>query len=190
MDVQNPYQTPTAPVAADDTGATYQPRLFALSGRIGRWRYLAYSMTGPILAMMLAMLPAIAVQALGLNTLGMILLAMGMAAVMVYALSITVRRLNDMDMSGRMCLLMIVPLANIAMWLLLVLKGGSAGANRYGLPPGPNSIGVIIAALIFPFGIGILAAISIPAYQNYVHRAHAAQAAHALQEPSAGAPTF
>lgn len=190
MDVQNPYQSPTAPVAGTDTGATYQPRLFALSGRIGRWRYLAYSMSGPILAMMLAMLPAIAVQALGFNTMGMILMAMGMAAVMVYALSITVRRLNDMDMSGWMCLLMIVPIANVAMWLLLALKGGTSGANRYGLPPGPNNFGVILAALIFPFGIGILAAISIPAYQNYVQRTHAAQAAHTLQEPSVGSPTF
>ena len=54
---------------------------------------------------------------------------------------------------------------------------GTSGSNRFGAPPPPNSTGVILLALILPiiFVIGIVAAIAIPAYQDYATRARASQ---------------
>ena len=49
--------------------------------------------------------------------------------------------------------------------------------NKYGLPPAPNSVLVVIGSLAMPLVavLGIVAAIAIPAYQDYVQRAEAAE---------------
>jgi hypothetical protein len=69
--------------------------------------------------------------------------------------------------------LLIVPLAPLAFWI----ARGSDGPNRFGNPPPPNSTGAVMLALILPlvFVVGILAAIAVPAYHDYVKRAQAAQ---------------
>jgi hypothetical protein len=69
-------------------------------------------------------------------------------------------------------------------WLL---KSGTPGENRYGAPPPPNGTGVIVAAWLtlgIPVIVGILAAISLPAYQNYVMRAKAAQMQQQQSQPA------
>jgi hypothetical protein len=59
------------------------------------------------------------------------------------------------------------------LYLVLLIMPGTPGANRFGDPPPPNTAGVILLALILPavFIIGFIAAIAIPAYQDYVGRA-------------------
>ena len=70
-------------------------------------------------------------------------------------------------------LLNLVPLANLALYLVLLIMPGTQGANRFGDPPPPNSTGVIVLALVVPIiaVIGLVAAIAIPAYQDYTERA-------------------
>jgi hypothetical protein len=84
-----------------------------------------------------------------------------------------IQRAHDMDWGGWASLLCLIPLVN----LIFVFKAGTLGVNRFGAPPPPNGIGVKIGAFVM-FGIfflgGILAAIAIPAYQQYVQRTHAA----------------
>jgi Tfp pilus assembly protein FimT len=68
------------------------------------------------------------------------------------------------------------------LYLTLLIMPGTQGTNRFGDPPPPNTTGVILLALVLPLVLvaGILAAIAIPAYQNYAERARgAAQAASA-----------
>ena len=79
-----------------------------------------------------------------------------------------------MNLSGWFSLLALIPLVG----LVWVFKGGTPGANRFGAPPPPNTLGVKIIACVFPliFVIGILAAIALPAYQQYTVKARAAQA--------------
>ena len=81
----------------------------------------------------------------------------------------TIQRSHDFGMSGWFALLWLVPLANLAFWFI----PGTDGANRYGAKTPPNGLGVLIGVWIVPllFVGGIIAAVSIPAYQDYVTRA-------------------
>ena len=49
---------------------------------------------------------------------------------------------------------------------------GTRGANNYGKPPPPNTTGAVVLACIVPviMIVGIVAAIAIPAYQDYAQR--------------------
>ena len=89
--------------------------------------------------------------------------------VLVFNVFWTIRRLNDCNMSGWLTFVFILPLINLVLWIL----PGTRGANRYGPMPPPNGIGVILLALLMPViaVLGILAAIAIPAYQDYTIRA-------------------
>jgi type IV pilus assembly protein PilA len=68
---------------------------------------------------------------------------------------------------------MFVPLVNMLFWFV----PGTAGENRFGKRTPPNTIGVILLACILPvvFVLGILAAIAIPAYQDYTLRAQVSE---------------
>jgi uncharacterized membrane protein YhaH (DUF805 family) len=173
-----PQSELTDPVSKE----TYTPKFFALDGRIGRVRYLAYSIGAGLLMMpvmillvgMSAFTGALTDSAGGGGLFG---------ALIAYGLSFAVtvilarRRLHDLGKTAWLGLLLFVPFVNFIVALWMLFAAGDAQANEYGPPPGPNTKGVIILAWILPviFVVGILAAISIPAYQDYVNKARAAQ---------------
>jgi uncharacterized membrane protein YhaH (DUF805 family) len=168
--VTNPYSPPQTMVndVAQD-GETYQPRVFQWNGRIGRLRYLAYSIGLTLLLMPVYM---------GLLALGSASLAF-VAAVLIFlgggAISITLgkRRLNDMGYKGWQSVGLLIPLVNLAVGLWLTFGAGDPHTNRYGPPACANSRGVIILAWMLPVVmiVGIIAAISLPAYQGYTNKA-------------------
>ncbi|MEX1033816.1 MAG: DUF805 domain-containing protein [Cellvibrionaceae bacterium] len=173
----NPY---AAPSAADigSGESTYEPQVFSFAGRIGRLRYLAYGLAWSFAIMAgAALLGGVLSVVSGSATLvgGLMLLMYG--AMLVPTFAMAVRRLNDLNYSGWLSLLMIVPFVNFIVALILIFAPGSSGENNYGPAPGPNSTGVVVAALIMPVVavIGIVAAIALPAYQDYVTRAQATQ---------------
>lgn len=170
---QSPYATPQAPVgeALPEYG---ELQYFSVQGRIGRVRYLGWSM-----AMILALIPAFALfaalTAVSHTLGGLVLIAacIGMAVVSIF---FGVQRLHDIGWSGWLWLLNFVPVVGSVMALLMLLVPGTTGANRYGPPPPPNSRGVVAlawASILVPI-VGILAAIAIPAYQGYLTRAQEA----------------
>lgn len=182
----NPYTMPQSELAEPAGNETYAPKFFAINGRIGRVRYLGYSMAAGLL-----MMPVILLL---MGGAGMFSAAAGGAAavagagifsmLLVYALSIAVtiilarRRLHDLGKNGWLSVVMLIPLVGFFFWLWLLFGAGDAQGNEYGPPPGPNSTGVIVMACIFPLLMlvgGILAAIAIPAYSDYVNKARAAQ---------------
>ncbi|MDQ8037721.1 MAG: DUF805 domain-containing protein [Pedobacter sp.] len=183
--MNNPYASPSSVISALATDdGEYQPRLFSFSGRIGRLRYLAYSIGIPMLILFpVAFIAGMLSAALGQSQeqsarlIGIGIIAAYIPVIIFYGATIK-RRLNDMNQSGWIGLLMLIPLINIVFWLYLVFKAGTDGSNDYGQPATKNSTGVILTSLTLPLIalIGILAAISIPAYQDYVKRAKAAQA--------------
>lgn len=183
----NPYQTPEAELSTAVTSEPNQSGIFSLSGRIGRLRYLAYFMCVYFLVLALVaivgIIAAIAVPALGLEEggssimVGILFIAVYLPMIF-YGFVFAVRRLNDCGWSGWLSVLFIVPFANIVLGLLLLFKSGDTDVNRFGAQPRPNSTGVKIAALgglVIPFIIGMLAAIAVPAYSDYIERAKAAQ---------------
>lgn len=56
-------------------------------------------------------------------------------ALFVFMFSVFVRRLHDLDKSGWLSLLTLVPLVNVIMGIILLFKPGSNEANRFGAPP-------------------------------------------------------
>ena len=158
----NPYQPPAAPVA--DAGETTQPvRLFAVSGRIGRARYIAYGFGIYALFLFVAGLIAGA-----LGQPGIAVMMAAWIALAVIGMMLTIQRCHDFNMSGWLALLLVVPLAN----LVFLFIPGTDGPNRFGAPTPPNSIGVLVVAWLIP-GLsiaGMITAIALPFFQAYLQR--------------------
>lgn len=180
----NPYATPNNPAEGGLTDdARYAPKVFAFSGRIGRLRYLAYAfLYNLVFGSLLGILAAVALPALqdesaaALGAVAMSLLGLGYLAMLVMLIVLGCRRLNDLNQSGWWLLLYLVPVVNFIFLLYMMLWPGSKGVNRFGAKPQKNSVLIILASLLLPVMVGgVLAAVAIPAYQDYVVRAQQAQ---------------
>ena len=191
--MNNPYHAPAADLSLQQNHAgTYDPQLFAVNGRIGRLRYLAYSMVMGLLMFVVMMVVAgVAgvVMAVTKSTTGM-MVVMFLAYVPVFAVTFIMgkRRLNDMGHSGWLSLLLIVPVVGFFVWLWLMIGAGNPDTNKFGPPPSESSTLVIVGACIMPFLavviIGILAAVAIPAYQQYQIKAQVAKEALSAPQPA------
>ncbi|MEP7303236.1 MAG: DUF805 domain-containing protein [Caldimonas sp.] len=171
MDTTNRFAPPGARV--EDValaGEGVQPiRLWPPNGRIGRLRFLAYS--SGLYIVFFAITFLLGVLAGVTNMSPLIASVIGFAIYAIGTAILLVERSHDMDLSGWWGIAALIPLVGLY-WLF---KGGTRGANRWGLPPPPNGWAVRIIGLIFPviFVIGIVAAIALPAYQDYSTRAKA-----------------
>ena len=168
----NPYAKPNAAVA--ETAEEYQEvKVFATAGRIGRVRYIAYGMGIYFLFSILGVLLGFAIGQAGMWV--------AMIGTLVVGFMLTIQRCHDFNTTGWLSLLMLIPLVNLIFWFI----PGTDGSNDYGAKTPPNGVGVIIAALIIPIVavVGILAAIALPAYQQYQTKAKAAQQQMQQQAP-------
>jgi uncharacterized membrane protein YhaH (DUF805 family) len=159
-----------------ETAAAESPApLLAASARVGRLRYIArgvglwffgMAVIGILAAVLIPVSP----------TAGGIVVLLAFAGLLALAFILTVQRCHDFDASGWLSLLLLVPLANFAFWFV----PGSPGANRFGPPPPPNGAAVIIGVIALPvilvFMTGVLAAVAIPAYQDFTYRAKVSEA--------------
>ncbi len=163
----NPYQAPSADINNQKTDETYSPKIFSVSGRIGRLRYLAYSLIALIFYV-----PAIIALSLGglnMETGDMTMLGgigFGISAVLavVWMFVIFKRRFNDINLTGWLSLLVLVPLIGGIVTIVLMFTPGTKTANKYGPIPEQNSIGVKVAAgaLILLMVGSIVAAVMLP----------------------------
>ncbi|WP_324732990.1 DUF805 domain-containing protein [Pseudomonas paeninsulae] len=164
-----PYATPLATVA-EALPEFGELEVFSINGRIGRLRYLAWS-----LMLLLAALALFGVASMGLaisEIIGGILIAVVGIGIMVVSVQIGVQRLHDIGWSGWLWLINLVPVVGGVFALLMLVIPGTTAANRYGPPAPPNSRAVKVLALLWLLVpvLGILAAITLPAYQDYVNR--------------------
>jgi uncharacterized membrane protein YhaH (DUF805 family)/Tfp pilus assembly protein PilE len=161
----NLYGTPKAAVS-EEAVETQPVKVFSVSGRMGRARYIAY---GIGFYLVLAVIGGILAAALGQSG-GVAVLVLMWVALLVIGFMLTIQRCHDFNTTGWLSLLLLVPLANLAFWFI----PGTDGRNRYGPPTPPNGAGVIVVICIVPalFAVlGILAAVAIPAYGDYTQRA-------------------
>ena len=166
----NPYITPQSET---DTSEEEYAELgyFTTTGRLGRLRYIAYGIGANLVGGGIQAGAAALAMVFGEQTgaiLGGIASIVVAIAILVLYIFWTIRRINDFNMSGWLTFIFVIPIINFALWFI----PGTHGSNRFGLMPPRNGVGVILLALLLPvLIIGILAAIAIPAYQDYITRA-------------------
>lgn len=153
----SPYATPQAQVgeALPEFG---ELRPFGVTGRIGRMRYLAWSMV-----LILAALPVVGFTALLMSqfpVIGGILFTLEIIALVMVNVQFGVQRLHDIGWSGWLYLLNFVPFIGSVFPLLMMVIPGTQGPNRYGQIQPPNSTSVLVMAWI-SIGSGILAVLAI-----------------------------
>ena len=172
MEARNPYAAPHTNVTPAERAEDYgEIKIFSASGRIGRIRYIGYSF-GLTMLIWIVIGIAAGIGALVDPALLIGVGAIGYIALIVVQFLLSIQRSHDMNVTGWLSLIWLVPLGVLVFWF----APGSRGSNDYGRPPPPNGAGVIILTCLMPiFIIGILAAISIPAYQDYTIRAQVSE---------------
>jgi uncharacterized membrane protein YhaH (DUF805 family) len=146
----SPSNTPYAPPQADVGGALAEVgelNVFSTDGRIGRLRYLAWSLV--LMFVTSGVMGVVAIAASISEVLGGLLGIAAMIGMLVVSVQIGTQRLHDIGWSGWLLLLNIVPLINSVFWLLMLVIPGTLGANRFGPPQPANSTAVKVLAGLF-----------------------------------------
>ncbi|WP_341961573.1 DUF805 domain-containing protein [Pseudomonas sp. RC10] len=142
----SPYAPPRASVTTE-WPTEGELKVFTVQGRIGRLRYLAWSMVLSFVAMLLA--------ALCFGVLSMSLVAGGLLATvlvivfLVVSIQMGAQRLHDAGWSAWLLLLNLIPLVNSVFPLLMMVIPGNAGPNRYGPPPPKNTRAVKVLSVLW-----------------------------------------
>jgi uncharacterized membrane protein YhaH (DUF805 family) len=179
MESSNPYESPKSNPATS-SAETYQPKIFSINGRIGRIRYLAYGMLFTMLTLLFIGIAAFLVPSIAnvfteiSGVTSVLLLIVFYLPLIIISVILVRRRLNDLNRSGWWQLLMYVPIVGVLFALYVLLWPGTKGSNSFGLQPNKNPTALLVLAIGIPAIFGILAAISIPAYQDYIERAEQA----------------
>lgn len=153
----SPYAPPRAAVG-DALPAYAALKPFSTDGRIGRLRYLAWTMVLTLVTLGIGSVFAMFGFALisSDSTAGLILVGL-LAFILVVVLAIAtvlfmIQRLHDIGWSGWLWLLILVPFVGSIFPLVIMVMPGNATANRYGPPAPPNTTAVkILAALWLVF---------------------------------------
>lgn len=155
IDPASPYAPPRAHVGeAVAEYATLKP--FSFDGRIGRLRYLAWTMV-----LTLAVMPLVGVGfwlgttwLLASDSLAALVIGGLFAAVILFAfafvsIQFNVQRLHDLGWSGWLWLVNLVPVVGSVFPFILIFAPGNIGANQYGPPPPRNTTAVKVLASLW-----------------------------------------
>lgn len=155
-------------------------RFFDWHGRVSRVQFLAYSTFNALIALMLVALLFVMIggfqgmvnassEQLPMSLLGAS--SVGVAVLLYLQLAVSKRRFNDLNKTGWLALLMLVPGVNILVYLYLLAVEGTAGANYYGLPARPatqlKTVLMVLIPLLVISLIGLLTQVVVPSYQSY-----------------------
>lgn len=187
VDTNELYRAPKADLTRVPDGGYDETRALSPKGRFGRIQYLAYSMMASIAGGVLFALLSVAMAAIGVKegvgvTISLVVLD---AILLPVTFIFVIRRLHDLDRTGWFSLAFIIPILNIIIALMLLFAPGTKGPNKYGPPPRPAGklAGFAVTAFFLVFIFGMLAAIAIPAYQEYAKAAQATKASHQVEAP-------
>ena len=149
----SPYAPPRAQV-----GATWpefsELKVFTVQGRIGRLRYLAWT-----LVLMVAIIAVTGVCAAILTRSlvgGGLLIAIAAIGFFIVSVQIGVQRLHDVGWSGWLLLINLVPFVGSLFPILMMVIPGNTGANQYGAPQPHNTTAVKVLASLWLAIIAIL----------------------------------
>lgn len=160
-DPESPYAPPRAAVGeALPEFATLNA--FSFKGRIGRLRYLAWTMV--LMLVTLGIGTVLGIFGLGListdSSAGLILgglLAFILIVILGFvSIQFSVQRLHDIGWSGWLWLLTLVPFVGGFFPFVMMVMPGDNTANRYGAPPPPNSTAVKVLSALWLVFVAIL----------------------------------
>ena len=163
----NPYQTPEGQLTTDDQ-AVGEINFFSPSSRINRLRYWAH---GALFAIAFYAILAVggALYAFVSPWVGVPIVVVGYIGLLVFSVIVMIQRLHDLNKTGWMWLLALVPLANIYLIIILIFFKGTPGRNNYGLQTPPNKTWHWVVALGFPaLALVLMLAVALPAYNQYM----------------------
>lgn len=186
---ENVRHAPRAVLADGGDGEFADVGFWRLNGRMGRTYYLAYGVVVPWAYLVVSMLS---------NLLSMVFLArnsgVGVAPMIIGSLVsmgvflglvcvASVKRLHDINTTGWLSLLFLVPVVNLiafpVLGLVLLFAPGAGTSNTHGPRPVPAPVLVKILGFGGVFFVVLIAvvgfAIAIPQYEKYLERAHAAE---------------
>lgn len=149
----NPYAAPRAELdGAPGDGKFQEPRLFSVSGRMGRIRYLSNCVGVFLAGMMLMGALSAALGAAGVVRYEIYMAVMGLVylAVLVLWFMLAIQRLHDIDQRGGLSMFFVIPFLNILFLFYLLLMPGDEEANRFGPPTPPNGLLAVVIACAFP----------------------------------------
>ena len=155
VDPVSPYAPPRAEVG--ETLAEYGTlKPFSFDGRIGRLRYLAWTMV-----LTLALLPLVGLGfwlatawLLASDSIAGLIVGglLGAAVVLAFAfvsIQFNVQRLHDLGWSGWLWLVNLVPFVGSIFPFIPIIAPGNTGANQYGPPPPRNTTAVKLLASLW-----------------------------------------
>jgi uncharacterized membrane protein YhaH (DUF805 family) len=144
----SPYAPPRAAVNADPQEVG-ELNVFTVQGRIGRLRYLAWTMVLMFVGLIMFAL-CMTLMSMSLIT-GGLFGAVAFVVFLVVSIQIGAQRLHDAGWSAWLLLLNMVPFVGSVFPFLMMVVPGNAGPNQFGPPQPPNGKGVkILAALWVP----------------------------------------
>ncbi|HEX8594614.1 MAG TPA: DUF805 domain-containing protein [Pseudomonas sp.] len=154
----SPYAPPRAPIGMSHAQHSTL-KVFSVQGRIGRVRYLAWSLVLMVSALVVAALCAslMSVSLIG----GGLLATIAFVAFMVISVQIGVQRLHDLGWSGWLLLLNLIPFVNSIFPILIIVMPGNQGPNQYGPPPPPNSQAVKVLAWLWIAFLALIITVGI-----------------------------
>ena len=166
VDPVSPYAPPQASVGENlPAFSTFKP--FSIEGRIGRLRYLAWTMVLTLVMLGVGSVLAIFAVALisadssaGLIVAGLVALFL-FIGIVVISIQISVQRLHDIGWSGWLWLLNFVPFVGSLFPFVIMVIPGTHIANRYGPPPPPNSTAVKVLSSLWVVFIAIVFAAAV-----------------------------
>ncbi|RON03436.1 DUF805 domain-containing protein [Pseudomonas brassicacearum] len=160
-DNESPYSPPRAPVG-EALPEFSELKVFSVQGRIGRLRYLAWSLVALLIMGAIAGVFGLSLLSGNQMLLSTIVCVVAFVAYLYINITISVQRLHDLGWSGWLWFLNLVPFIGSLFPFALAALPGNVGANRYGAPQPPNSTAVkvlcglwlVVIAVVF---VGALA---------------------------------
>ncbi|HMW49154.1 MAG TPA: DUF805 domain-containing protein [Cellvibrionaceae bacterium] len=171
----NVYAAPVGNVVEEEQ-AFGEVNFFSPGSRVNRLRYWAHitlALYAFCVCIGLAGASAVISPELGIAIGGIAYIGF-----FVFSVIVGIQRLHDLNKSGWLWLLNFIPLVNLYVVILVIFFPGTPGENRFGLPTPPSKTWHWVVALSFPvlaIVLGIVAAVAIPQYQQFVNKAKAAQ---------------
>lgn len=190
LHAENVYHAPKAALADGGDAEFADVGFWRLNGRMGRTYYLAYGVVVPWVAYFVVstILSLLSMVFLAKSSgVGVVLMVIGSLVSMGVFLGLvcvaSAKRLHDINTTGWLSLLFLVPVVNLiafpVLGLVLLFAPGAGTSNTHGPRPVPAPVLVKILGFGGVFFVVLIAvvgfAIAIPQYEKYLERAHAAE---------------